>query len=76
MISISAGSEITTSIFSDIVIDDMKFPVKKFNHNRERDFNLDYIIIINRRRDVCLEILDDINRKNLKTTGLVKIHME
>jgi hypothetical protein len=61
---------------SDIVIDDMKFPVKNFNDNRERDFNLDYIIIINRRRDVCLEILDDINRKNLKTTGLVTIHME
>ena len=61
---------------SDIGIDDMKFPVKNFRDNSEKDLNLDYIIIINRRRDVCHEILDDINRKNLKTTGLVTIHIE
>jgi len=61
---------------SDIVIDDMKFPVKNFSDNSERDLNLDYIIIINRRKDVCLEILDDININSLKTTGLIPIYME
>jgi len=61
---------------SDIIIDDMKFPCKNFSDNSDRDFNLDYIIIINRRRDVCLEILDDISKKSLTTSGLITIYIE
>ena len=48
----------------DIIIDDMKFPVNSFSNDSIRNLNLDYIIVVNRRRDVCLEILNDIKGKS------------
>ena len=60
----------------DIIIDDMKFPCKNYSDNSDRDLNLDYLIIINRRRDVCLEILDDISKKSLTASGLITICIE
>ena len=48
----------------DVIIDDMKFPVNSFSNDSIRNLNLDYIIVVNRRRDVCLEILNDIKGKS------------
>ena len=60
----------------DVIIDDMKFPVNNSSNDSISNLNLDYIIVVNRSRDVCLEILNDIKGKCHGTKNLLTIHME
>ena len=60
----------------DVIIDDMKFPVNNSSNDSISNLNLDYIIVVNRSRDICLEILNDIKGKCHGTKNFLTIHME
>lgn len=61
---------------SDVVINDMKFKVNNIDKGNMNSQKLDCIVVINRSKDICFEILNDIKGKSITIEGLFTIYME